>query len=138
MAALTLAFLDQEAGVSHSTIQKQIGSFARWGRFLEELVIEDEFLDGHTHTQRTLLISAFASSCRRNMHGKYTKQLLTGNTVKATVTHVRATFRSHFRPDPSLDSDGRPSLFLQRQIRGYIDRDPMPNQQRALLLSVFR
>ena len=138
MAALTLAYFDQEAGVAHSTIQKQIGSFARWRRFLSGLEIDDEFLTRFTQEQRTALISAFASSCRRNQHGTRNVKLLTGNTVKATVTHVRATFRSHFRPDPSLDADGKPSLFLQRQLRGYKDSDPMPNQQRALPLLVFR
>ena len=115
-----------------------MGSFARWKRFLSAVGIEDEFLSEHTQQQRTIILSVFAGSCRRNQHGTRNQQLLTGKTVKATVTHVRSTFRSHFRPDPSLDADGKPSIYLQRQLRGYTDANPMPNQQRALPLSVFR
>ena len=43
-----------------------------------------------------------------------------------------------FRPDPALDDDAIPSLFLQRQIRGYIDADPSTRQQKALPVTVFK
>ena len=71
------------------------------------------------------------------IYGKKNKKVLKGGTVKATVTHVRSTFRSTLRPDPALDDDAMPSLSLQRQIRGYIDADPSTRQQKALPISVF-
>ena len=40
--------------------------------------------------------------------------------------------------DPALDPDGKPSLFLTRQISGYIDADPSSRQQKALPVSVFK
>ena len=40
-------------------------------------------------------------------------------------------------PDPVLDADAISSLFLHRQIRGYIDADPSTKQQKALPVSVF-
>jgi hypothetical protein len=100
--------------------------------------IQDDFLDGFHREQRTQLLSAFASSCRRNQHGKTKKRTLTGSTVKSTVAHVCAVFRTHLRPDPALDANDRPALFLSRQIAGYIDSDAAPKQQKALPLSVFR
>ena len=83
------------------------------------------------------LLSAFASSCRRNEYGKTRRKTLTGGTVKATVSHVRASFRTTFRTDPALDRSGNPSLFLDRQLRGYCDADPSKKQQKALPVSVF-
>ena len=105
---------------------------------MEHNGIKDEFLDGHSAEQRAYLLSAFAGSCRRNQHGKRRKAILTGGTVKSTVTNVRSTFRSNFRSDPALDKDGRSSLFLTRQIMGYIDSDGATKQQKALPPSVFK
>ena len=100
--------------------------------------IEDEFVTKYSKEQRTHLLSAFAGACRRNLYGKTNKTSLTGGTVKSTIAHVRATFRTHLRPDPALDANEKPSLFLQRQIVGYIDGDASPKQQKALPLSVFK
>ena len=80
---------------------------------------------------------AFASICRRNKFGTTSKTVLRRNTVKSTVTHVCQTFRTHLRPDPALDADNKPSLFLTRQIAGFIDADPSKRQKNALTLCVF-
>ena len=99
--------------------------------------INDEWLEGFTDKQSTYILSSFASSCRRNEHGRTRKSVLTGNTVKTTITHVRSSFRTNLRHDPALDVDGRTSLFLTRQLAGYCDSDPSRNQQKALPVSVF-
>ena len=138
MVALTHALADQNAGIAPASLQKQIGCFDRWKRFLSSIGIEDEWLEGFQPYQRTQLLSAFVSSCRRNEHGTTKKPQLTGNTVKATVTNVRSTFRTNLRPDPALDPDKRISLFLTRQLAGYVDADPLAKQQKALPLSVFK
>ena len=100
--------------------------------------IEDEWLDGYNREQRAYLLSAFAGSCRRNNYGKTSKAVLTGGIVKSTITNVRSAFRSNFRADPALDTDGKPSLFLTRQMSGYVDSDKSARQQKSLPLSVFR
>ena len=138
LATLTDSIADQYDGIAPATHKKQVGWFDRWRRFLGGMGIKDEWIEGYTREQRTHLLSAFASACRRNTHGKTNKASLTGGTVKSTIAHVRATFRTHLRPDPALDANQKPSLFLQRQIAGYIDADTTPSQQKALPLSVFK
>ena len=137
MVAIAHSIIDQEAGIAKATFNQQTGSFDRWKRFLSDMGFEDEWLEGHNRASKTHLLCTFASMCRRNIYGKKNKTVLKGGTVKATVTHVRSTFRSTLRPDPALDDDAMPSLFLQRQIRGYIDADPSTRQQKALPISVF-
>ena len=99
--------------------------------------INDPWLELYKIGQRTYLLSAFASSCRRNNFGTTSKTVLRGNTVNSTVTHVCQTFRTHLRPDPALDANNKPSLFLTRQIAGFIDADLSKRQQKALPLCVF-
>ena len=119
-------------------MQKQCGCFDRWKRFLTANGIEDEWLAAYTAAQRTYLLSAFAGACRRNLYGKRAKTHLRGSTVKSTITNVRSAFRTNLKPDPALDIDNNVSLFLSRQISGYIDGDPSVKQEKALPLSVFR
>jgi hypothetical protein len=119
-------------------MQKQMGCFDRWKRFLADLGIEDEWLADFRQDQRTRLLSAFAGAVRRNKFGTRKKLRLRGNTVKATITNVRSAYRTNLRGDPALDTDGKISLFLTRQLSGYVDADPAANQEKALPLSVFR
>ena len=118
MAALAQSFIDQESGVAPATMQKQIGCFDRWIRFLSDMGIEDEWLSQYRQDQRIYLLSAFAGSCRRNEYGTTRKSILRGKTVKSTITNVRSAFRSNLRPDPALDPDMKCSLFLTRQFSG--------------------
>ena len=138
MDLFTQSFVDQDAGVAPATNQKQIGCFDRWRRFLSDNGIQDEWLTDYSQQQRTYLISAFAGACRQNLYGKTNKDGLQGKTVKATITNVRSTFRSHLQPDPALDPDKKMSLFLVRQMSGYIDADSLEKQEKALPVSVFR
>ena len=65
------------------------------------------------------------------------KKLLTGGTVKATITNIHSCFWMSLWADPVLDPDGKPSLFLTQQLSGYVNADPLKKQQRALPVSVF-
>ena len=100
--------------------------------------IEDELTEKYSREQRQFLISAFATSCRRTKYGKHSKNILKGGTVKATVTNAHSTFRTNLWPDPALDANTKPSLFLTRQLVGYVDADTLTKQQKALPPSVFR
>ena len=99
--------------------------------------IEDEWLTEYSPQQCVSLLSAFASMCRRNQNGKTRKNALTGGTVTSTILNIRSTFRTNFWPDPALDPDRQPSLFLSRQLAGYVDADPSKKQQKALPVRVF-
>ena len=138
MATIPQSFIDQEDGIAEATLTQQTGCFDRWRRFLGDMEIEDDFLDGFNRQQKVYILSAFAGSCRRNKYGKTTKTILTGRTVKSTLTHVRSSFRSNLRPDPALDDDTQSSLYLSRQLRGYIDADPSTKQAKCLPVSVFK
>ena len=138
MGALAQSFVDQDAGIAPASNQKQSGCFDRWRRFLGSIGIEDEWLGEYSQEQRCYLISTFAGGCRRNSEGKTKKTILQGLTVKSTVTNVRSAFRANLRPDPALDKDSRISLFLSRQLSGYVDADPSTRQEKSLPLSVFR
>ena len=127
-----------DAGRAPASNAKQVGSFDRWKRFLGDHGISDEFLSQYTRGQQTGILSAFASACRRNQYGATCKRSLKGGTVKSAVTDVRTTFRENFRSDPGLDTDGKISVFLSRQLAGYVDADPSKKQEKALPLSVFR
>ena len=81
-------------------------------------------------------MSAFASSCRRNEYDKTTRKALIGGTVKPTIMDVRLSFRMALQTD-RIDADGKPSLFLTRQLTGYRDADPSTRQQKALPVRVF-
>ena len=52
--------------------------------------------------------------------------------------NIRSTFRTNLWPDSALDADAKPSLFLTRQLSGYVDADASTKQQKALPPSVFR
>jgi len=56
----------------------------------------------------------------------------------AAVDDVAATFRSHDRTDPRLDSDGDLAFVLYRQFRGYRNFDPATKPQKAITGTVLR
>ena len=132
MASLYESFVDQHEAIAPNTRKKHVVNFDKWRTFLSDMRIEDEWLIQFTPEQRTYFLSAFASCCRRNKYGKTKKLSLSGNTVKTTVVDVRSTFRSTLRGDPALDADHKISLFLTRQLMGYVDADPATKQQKAL------
>ena len=138
LSLLAQSFIDQSEGVSCRTNSKQLGAFDRWRQFIEGCGLQDEFLDKFTKKERTCILSAFATSVRRNEYGKTNKTQLCKGTVSSTISHVCTTFRTNLRNDPSLEESGIKSIFLQRQMKGYKDGDPGIKHQKALPLLVFR
>ena len=118
LALLTQGYVDQSAGLSCQTNAKQLGSFDRWRQFLASCGVQDEFLDNFTQEQCTCIISAFAASIRCNEYGKTGKTKLCKGTVGSTISDVCMSFRTNLRYDPSLETSGVKSIFLQRQLRG--------------------
>ena len=127
LALLTQGYVDQSEGVSCRTNSKQLGAFDRWRRFLNNCGIQDEFLDGFTKKQRTCIMSAFASSVRRNEYGKTRKTQLCKGTVSSTISNICMPFRTNLRYDLTLESSGNKSILLQRQMHGYKNENPQPN-----------
>ena len=107
-------------------------------QFCRKCGIQDFLLKKFTTTERISMLSAFAGAIRRNEFGTRNKKCLAGCTVQATLGNVCASFRTHLRPDPSLDDSGARAMILTRQIQGYITDDPAPKHERCLPLSVYR
>lgn len=100
--------------------------------------ISDPLLNGITLSQQNQLLCGFAESVRRNQSGKSKRTVLRVLTVRAAIGSVCATFRQHFRDDPSLDKAGRPLLTLKRQLQAYTNEDPPEKHQKALPIRVLK
>ena len=77
-------------------------------------------------------MSSFSASVRRNQFGKTRKNILLHGTVKSAILDVSASFQTHIWGDPTLDSSGQKSLFLQQQLRGYKTLDPPRKHQKSI------
>ena len=62
--------LDASNGIDKDTATKQSGNWDRWGTLLKHSGITDKFLGGIPQEQKTILVSSFAASVRRNQFGK--------------------------------------------------------------------
>ena len=100
--------------------------------------IKDDFLEKYSQSYRNHLLSAFVDMCRRKKYGKTSKSIITGGTIKSTVSNICLDFRKNLRPYPAFDLDMHPSLFLTHQLMGYINSNSSAKQQKALPPSVFR
>ena len=92
----------------------------------------DKFLEGIPQAQKTILVSSFAASVRRNQFGKTRKHIILHGTVKSTISDVSASFRTYLRSDPTLESSGQKYLILQQQLRGSKMIDPTTKHQKAI------
>ena len=63
---------------------------------------------------------------------KTRKHILLHVTVKFSISGVSASFRTHLRSDPTLESSGQKSLILQQQLRVYKTLDPPTKHQKAI------
>ena len=77
-------------------------------------------------------MSSFAALVRRNQLGKTRKHILLHVTFKSAISDVYASFWTHLRSDPTLESSGQKSLILQRQLRGYKTLDPPTKQHKSI------
>ena len=87
-------------------------------------------------------MSSFAASVQRNQFGKTGKHVLLHRTVKFAISDVSASFQTHLRSDPTLESSGQTSLIIQRQLRGSKTLDPPTKHQKAipakLILHIYK
>ena len=107
-------------------------------RFQQANGLNDPFLDSFQHREKNLILSAFGESVRNNEYGKRSLSILRSGTVKAAISDIRTTFRSHFRDDPGVDPDGQPNIGIRRQTDGYTNEDPAEKHKKALPVRVFK
>jgi hypothetical protein len=84
-------------------------------------------------------MSAFASAVRLQEFSNSSKKnpFLLSDSVRAAVAGVASAFRSQGKPDPTLDEQGKASILLQHQLRGYKNADPGTKHQQTLPLDVL-
>jgi hypothetical protein len=126
--------------VVQGTNAKQIRAWSRFQCYLGYIGLSsDPYLDGFSQFQRAKIISAFAHAFQegRFCHG-VCRQSLKSDSVRAALDNISQAFKLADRPNPRLDRDGKPSLFLQRQLRSYKSADPPVKAQPALTASILR
>ena len=89
-------------------------------------------MDGIPLGDKTILVSPFAASVQRNQFGATSKSKLLHVTVKAAVSDVSASFRTHLWGDLILDESGQRSLILQKHLRGYNSVDLPTKHQNSI------
>jgi hypothetical protein len=125
--------------VEPATNSKQALAWKRFQQFINSISIQsDPFLDNFTRYQRIKILGAFAHALREGRFNTKRSNLIKSDSCRASIDCVAQTFRLANRPDPRLDEDGKSSLFLQRQFRGYKKLDKAEKQQVALTGSVIK
>ena len=119
--------------ITKDTVTNQSSNWGRWCTFLKHSVITYKLLGGIPQDQKTMIVSSFATSVRRNQFGTTRKQILLHRTVKFAISDVSMSFRTHIKSDPTLDSSGQTPLLLQRQLRGYKTLEPTTKHQNDIL-----
>jgi hypothetical protein len=125
-------------GVATSTIQKQIGNWHKWEKFVKRAGYKDVFLGQLDRPVKNWIVASFAIAIRNNEYGKTTKRQLRGDTVSTAINDVGATFRENGYVEPQQEIGGKQSIIIKRIIESFRKSDPPPIQQYALPLSVFR
>ena len=100
--------------------------------------ISNEFLDGHEHSRKAGILSAFCKSVRQNENGKRKLDKLAGYTVKATLANECLVIRANFWVNPALDDKGAFDISLKQQLHNYKQVDPPSSNQHALPTLVFK
>jgi hypothetical protein len=98
----------------------------------------DDYLDNFSKIQRIKILGAFAQAIREGRFNFRKSTKFKSDSCRTSVNCVAQAFRLANRPDPRLDEDGKPSLILQRQYRGYKKLDPPAKQQVALTGSIIK
>jgi len=140
LADLSAAQSAASGAVVQGTNAKQIRAWSRFQRYLNAIGLSsDPFLDGFTQFQRTKILSAFAQALRegRFCNGS-SSHTIKSESVRAALDSISQVFKLADRQDPRLDRDGKLTLFLQRQLRGYKSLDPPVKAQPALTASILR
>jgi len=104
-----------EGAVVQGTNAKQVHAWTRFQRYLGLIgVISDPYLDNFSQFQRSKILSAFAHSLQEGqLSDGNTNKTLKSDSIRAALDHISQAFKLADRPDPRLDRDGKPALFLQ-------------------------
>jgi hypothetical protein len=101
VADLTTANSFRLSGVTDNTNDKQTRAWTRWNSYLASIGIDgDPFLCNLSPPERVRIISAFTQAIRDAHYSPTRFSVITAGVVKATISDVAATFRTHDRPDP--------------------------------------
>jgi hypothetical protein len=139
MADLHAAESATKGAVESGTNSKQTLAWTRFQQYIKHnKILEDPFLDKFDRYQQIKIISAFAHAIREGRFNNRRNSTLKSESCQATIDCMAQTFCLANRPDPRLDEDGKPSLFLHRQLRGCKKSDKPEKQQVALTGSIIK
>jgi hypothetical protein len=141
MARLLGASQARSDAVTTDTHRKGDFHFRNWNTFLANCNLKDDnFLDGFSPHDQVRILGAFLHAVRTGEYSTSTKgnDHLVAGTCQAALTGVYTAFCNSGRPNPSLDANGKSSVLLRHQIRGYSNLDPSKRQQKAIPLKLLQ
>ena len=108
-----------------STSTEQNRAWIRFQKFLQKIHLQhDSFLDYFSDKHKISVLSTVAQAMRQAEFSPIRFSSLVASIVRGAMDHVGLTFRDNFRRDPRLDEDGKPARILQKQYKGYQNKDP--------------
>jgi hypothetical protein len=139
LADLSAAEAATKNAVESGTSSKQALAWNRFQKYLQSISIKsDPYLDNFSRFQRIKIHGAFAHAIRDGRFNSRKTAQVKSDSCRASIDCVAQAFRMANRPDPRLDTDGKPSFLLSRQFRGYKKLDPPEKRQVALTGSIIK
>ena len=140
MADLAAAEVAREGAVTGKTHEDQARAWGRWEKWCDSVgLIDDVFLDDIDNKgQRIRLVGAFAMAMREARFSGPAYDSLVESTIRNTISFVASSFRENDRPNPTKDEDGELARLLSHLFRAFRNKDPAPEQQKALPIIVLR
>ena len=130
--------------VTKGTSQKQAPYWGYYLNYLQQIELDgDQFLDEFDPFDRQRVMASFAAAVRRNGVQTYANASKASppvsGTVRATLDAVSQAFKQHKRPSPIHDeTTGQLAFILQRQLKGYVNKDGSVNHQKAITPQLLR
>jgi len=130
--------------VTTATNKKQDCHWANYITFLCDIELDhNPFLSGLEPWVQTRVLGAFAAAyCDGRFNPKHdpsTGPAVGAKSVHAALNAVASTFRTNHCRSPAHDHiTARLAFVLQRQLKGYTNKDPAEKPQKALTPSILR
>jgi hypothetical protein len=139
---LRAAQVAEKRGVVGNTHSQQSRYWRWYLEYLHSIELDDNiFLEGFDECTQGRIIGAFAAAYRnlrfRPDHYRNCDEPV-AKTCRSAIDAVGQTFRAFGHRAPGLDTTGKLQFFLQRQLRGYTNQDPVPKGQKALTPRILR
>jgi hypothetical protein len=141
MAGLLGAAHARVDAVTAATHKKTDFHFNNWVKFLHRCDLQnDVFLESYCRHDQHKLLGAFLHTVREKTYSASTKgnDKLVATSCEAALSGICSTFLREGRPNPSLDTDGKTSLLLRHQLRGYKNLDPSSKGQKPIPLNLLQ